>query len=151
VFVAHCLRIAVLDPQGRVRAKQSGRIRARCAVAAGTQFPCFAGFISTKVRILTQKQYKNADTDAEAALQEKLNEIQTCYEYKFIKFSETHYKDSSWPHADAVLQVVEGDEVFLMLYKELYFRQLHLRLGPNVTLEQVCVSASECECVYVSV
>jgi hypothetical protein len=37
------------------------------------------------------------------------------------------------------LQVVEGDEVFLMLYKELYFRQLHLRLGPNVTLEQVCV------------
>jgi len=68
--------------------------------------------------------------------QEKLNEIQTCYEYKFSKFSEGFYKDESWPHADAVSQLVEGDEVFLMLYKELYFRHLYSKLGPNITLEQ---------------
>ena len=68
--------------------------------------------------------------------QEKLNEIQTCYEYKFSKFSEGFYKDESWPHADAVSQLVEGDEVFLMLYKELYFRHLYAKMGPNITLEQ---------------
>ena len=68
--------------------------------------------------------------------QEKLNEIQTCYEYKFSKFSEVFYNNQAWPHADLVSQLVDGDDVFLMLYKELYFRHLHAKLGLNITIEQ---------------
>ena len=33
-------------------------------------------------------------------------------------------------------QLVDGDEVFVMLYKELYFRHLYAKLGPNITLNQ---------------
>ena len=68
--------------------------------------------------------------------QEKLNEIQTCYEYKFSKFSEVFYNNQAWPHADLVSQLVDGDDVFLMLYKELYFRHLYAKLGQNITIEQ---------------
>ena len=68
--------------------------------------------------------------------QEKLNEIQTCYEYKFSKFSEVFYNNQAWPHADLVSELVDGDDVFMMLYKELYFRHLHAKLGLNITIEQ---------------
>ena len=68
--------------------------------------------------------------------QEKLNEIQTCYEYKFSKFSEVFYNNQAWPHADLVSELVDGDDVFMMLYRELYFRHLHAKLGLNITIEQ---------------
>ena len=68
--------------------------------------------------------------------QEKLNEIHTCYEYKFSHISDHFYKDSAWPDAELVSQLVDGDEVFVMLYKELYFRHLYAKLGPNITLHQ---------------
>jgi len=68
--------------------------------------------------------------------QEKLTEIHTCYEYKFSHFSDLYYKESAWPDAELVSQLVDGDEVFVMLYKELYFRHLYAKLGPNITLNQ---------------
>jgi len=68
--------------------------------------------------------------------QEKLNEIHTCYEYKFSHISDHFYKETAWPDAELVSQLVDGDEVFVMLYKELYFRHLYAKLGPNITLHQ---------------
>mmetsp|Transcript_53369 Transcript_53369/g.130396 ORF Transcript_53369/g.130396 Transcript_53369/m.130396 type:complete len:558 (-) Transcript_53369:168-1841(-) len=67
--------------------------------------------------------------------QEKLDGIHMCYELKFARLSETFYKQQLWPHPDKVYPLVE-DDVFLMLYKELYFRHVYAKLGQTLTLDQ---------------
>lgn len=67
--------------------------------------------------------------------QQKLDDIQTCYEIKFSHISDRYFKSQPWPHPDQVYPLVE-DDVFLMLYKELYFRHLYAKLGNTLSLEQ---------------
>lgn len=67
--------------------------------------------------------------------QQKLDDIQTCYEIKFSHISDRYFKSQPWPHPDQVYPLVE-DDVFLMLYKELYFRHLYAKLGQSLSLEQ---------------
>jgi len=67
--------------------------------------------------------------------QEKLDGIHMSYQLKFASISERFYKQSTWPHPDLVYPILE-DDVFLMLYKELYFRHVYARLGQSLTLEQ---------------
>jgi len=67
--------------------------------------------------------------------QQKLEDIQTCYEIKFSHISDRYFKSQPWPHPDQVYPLVE-DDVFLMLYKELYFRHLYAKLGQTLTLDQ---------------
>uniref|UniRef100_A0A7S0N753 Eukaryotic translation initiation factor 3 subunit L n=1 Tax=Cryptomonas curvata TaxID=233186 RepID=A0A7S0N753_9CRYP len=68
--------------------------------------------------------------------QQKLDLIQACYEYKFNGISERYYKNLLWPHPDQVYPLVEQDDVFMLLYRELYFRHAHARLSSSLTLEQ---------------
>jgi translation initiation factor 3 subunit L len=67
--------------------------------------------------------------------QEKLDGIHMSYQLKFASISERFYKQTTWPHPDLVYPILE-DDVFLMLYKELYFRHVYARLGQSLTLEQ---------------
>ncbi|XP_015590764.1 eukaryotic translation initiation factor 3 subunit L [Cephus cinctus] len=62
-------------------------------------------------------------------------EIQNLYENSFPKLSEQFFDKTSWPDENAVAHIVENDQAFLILYKELYYRHIYARMqGP--TLEQ---------------
>lgn len=66
--------------------------------------------------------------------EQNVYEILQLYEVTFNKLSEDYFLQMPWPPAEAVSQYVEDDQVFLLLYKELYFRHLYAKLQP--TLEQ---------------
>ncbi|KAG8038903.1 hypothetical protein G9C98_003210 [Cotesia typhae] len=62
-------------------------------------------------------------------------EIQNLYENTFPKISEQLFEKQSWPDESEIAHIVENDTVFLILYKELYYRHIYARMqGP--TLEQ---------------
>ncbi|XP_012271766.1 eukaryotic translation initiation factor 3 subunit L [Orussus abietinus] len=62
-------------------------------------------------------------------------EIQNLYENSFPKISEQFFDKQSWPDESQIAHIVENDQVFLILYKELYYRHIYARVqGP--TLEQ---------------
>ena len=63
-----------------------------------------------------------------------VHEVHSIYEASFNKLSDRYYKASLWPPAEAVSPLVDGDEQFLLLYKELYYRHIYSRMQP--TLEQ---------------
>jgi len=65
-------------------------------------------------------------------------EINKLYEEDFNKLSEKHYKaprnkheDGRWPAVDAVKDQVSDHPLFLILYKELYYRHVYSRLQPT--------------------
>lgn len=62
-------------------------------------------------------------------------EVQNLYENSFPKLTEQYFKKESWPDENVVAQIVDNDTIFLILYKELYYRQIYAnKQGP--TLEQ---------------
>lgn len=61
-------------------------------------------------------------------------EVHSIYETSFNKLTDRYFKSSPWPPADAISPLVDGDQQFLLLYKELYYRHIYSRLLP--TLEQ---------------
>jgi len=61
-------------------------------------------------------------------------EIYSTYENTFNKITEKYFKNSPWPPAEAIAPLVHNDQLFLILYKELYFRHIYAKLQP--TLEQ---------------
>lgn len=52
-------------------------------------------------------------------------EVQNLYENTFPKLTEQYFKQESWPDESAIAHIVDNDVVFLILYKELYFRQIY--------------------------
>lgn len=44
------------------------------------------------------------------------------YSHTFPHLSERYFKGSTWPPVEAVLGLVDGDHVFGLLYKEMYYR-----------------------------
>ncbi|KCV72133.1 hypothetical protein H696_01539 [Fonticula alba] len=61
-------------------------------------------------------------------------ELQRCYTMKFSALSKRHFAKSTWPAAEEIASLVNNDEFFLILYKELYFRHIYANSQP--TLEQ---------------
>jgi translation initiation factor 3 subunit L len=61
-------------------------------------------------------------------------EVHSIYENSFNKLTDRYYKNSSWPPAEVISPLVDGDQQFLLLYKELYYRHVYAKLQP--TLEQ---------------
>jgi translation initiation factor 3 subunit L len=59
--------------------------------------------------------------------------IQNLYENTFPKLSETYFEKKEWPDENEVGELVEKDELFMTLYKELYYRHIHARIqgGPQ--------------------
>jgi len=66
--------------------------------------------------------------------EQNVYEIHNLYENSFNKLTDKHFKSSPWPSADAIKSLVdtERDGIFLMLYKELYFRHIYAKLTPTV-------------------
>jgi translation initiation factor 3 subunit L len=63
-----------------------------------------------------------------------IREIYTMYSHTFPTLSERFFKGGSWPRAESVAYLVDNDHVYLVLYKELYFRHIYASGSP--TLEQ---------------
>jgi translation initiation factor 3 subunit L len=57
-------------------------------------------------------------------------EIHQMYEGGFQRLSDRLFRDAPWPSAAAVAPYCDGDHVFLLLYRELWYRHAHARLSP---------------------
>ncbi|KAF7730167.1 hypothetical protein EC973_002775 [Apophysomyces ossiformis] len=67
-------------------------------------------------------------------LEKNVYELHNNYDNAFNKLSDKYYQKQPWPQAEAIAPLVNDDQVFLTLYRELYYRHIYARLTP--TLEQ---------------
>ncbi|EDW69075.1 eukaryotic translation initiation factor 3 subunit L [Drosophila novamexicana] len=65
-----------------------------------------------------------------------LYDIQNMYENTFPQISDHHFDKTAWPDEQEVGAIVDNDKVFLILYKELYYRHIHARIPGGPKLEQ---------------
>ncbi|KAJ3412971.1 Eukaryotic translation initiation factor 3 subunit L [Chytridiales sp. JEL 0842] len=69
----------------------------------------------------------------QAVADKSVYELHGIYENSFNKLTEKFYAKASWPSVDAVAALL-GDEdiIFLILYKELYYRHIYSKLQPSI-------------------
>jgi len=63
-------------------------------------------------------------------------EIESCYENGWNQLTERYYASEPWPDAESITHVVGNDAMFLILYKELYFRHIYARMSNGPTQDQ---------------
>ncbi|KAK9463038.1 RNA polymerase I-associated factor PAF67-domain-containing protein [Lipomyces oligophaga] len=60
-------------------------------------------------------------------------DLQGCYDNTFNKLTEKFFKTSPWPDPiEIVSPLVEGDQPFVVLYTEMYYRHIYARLQPTL-------------------
>ncbi|KAJ7705319.1 eukaryotic translation initiation factor 3 subunit 6 [Mycena rosella] len=68
----------------------------------------------------------------QAVLENNLPEITVAYESGWNKYTEKFYARTEWPEAEVIAPLVNDDPIFLILYRELYYRHVYSRLQPNI-------------------
>ncbi|KAF5354336.1 hypothetical protein D9756_007320 [Leucocoprinus leucothites] len=68
----------------------------------------------------------------QAVLENNLDEITVAYESGWNKYTEKFYARTEWPEAEIIAPLVNDDPIFLILYRELYYRHVYSRLQPNI-------------------
>ncbi|KAJ6466954.1 eukaryotic translation initiation factor 3 subunit 6 [Mycena sanguinolenta] len=68
----------------------------------------------------------------QAVLENNLPEITIAYESGWNKYTEKFYSRTEWPEAEIIAPLVNDDPIFLILYRELYYRHVYSRLQPNI-------------------
>ncbi|KAG2127991.1 RNA polymerase I-associated factor PAF67-domain-containing protein [Suillus clintonianus] len=68
----------------------------------------------------------------QAVLDNNLQEITLAYESGWTRLTEKYYAKTEWPEAETIAPLVNDDQIFLILYRELYYRHVYSRLQPNV-------------------
>lgn len=68
----------------------------------------------------------------QAVLDNNLPEITVAYESGWNRLTEKYYAKSEWPEAEIIAPLVNDDQIFLILYRELYYRHVYSRLQPNI-------------------
>jgi len=71
-----------------------------------------------------------------ALREHNVNQIQNIYETGFDRLTESIIKNRPWPAVDDVEMIVGDDQVFLMLYKELYYRHIYASVPQGPTISQ---------------
>ncbi|KAM0755841.1 eukaryotic translation initiation factor 3 subunit 6 [Meredithblackwellia eburnea MCA 4105] len=61
-----------------------------------------------------------------------LPEIQATYDQGWNRLTEKYFQKAEWPEAEIIAPLVNHDELFLTLYRELYFRHVFARLQPDL-------------------
>ncbi|KAK4689290.1 translation initiation factor 3 subunit L, partial [Tremellales sp. Uapishka_1] len=79
----------------------------------------------------------------QAILENDLPAITNMYESGWNKLTQAHYSQNEWPEAELIAPLVKNDQVFLTLYRELYFRHVYAKLHPTVddrfqSYENIC-------------
>ncbi|KAJ2485840.1 hypothetical protein IWW37_005817 [Coemansia sp. RSA 2050] len=81
--------------------------------------------IPEQVRSFLGHLYANLQSD-------KARDLTYNYEIQFPKLSDKYYAKSSWPEPQYVAALVNDDGLFLILYRELYYRHIYSRLHPSL-------------------
>ncbi|CAG8537609.1 9731_t:CDS:10 [Diversispora eburnea] len=68
-------------------------------------------------------------------LENNVYELHGIYENSFNRLTEKFYAKTPWPEADFIAPLVNDDQVFLTLYRELYFRHIYSKLTQTLTIE----------------
>ncbi|EIM83993.1 uncharacterized protein STEHIDRAFT_62056 [Stereum hirsutum FP-91666 SS1] len=68
----------------------------------------------------------------QAVLDNNLAEITVAYESGWNRLTEKYYAKTEWPEAEVIAPLVNDDQLFLILYRELYYRHVYSRLQPNI-------------------
>ncbi|OCF60998.1 eukaryotic translation initiation factor 3 subunit L [Kwoniella mangroviensis CBS 10435] len=68
----------------------------------------------------------------QAILENDLPTITNMYESGWNKLTQAHYSQNEWPEAELISPLVGNDQVFLTLYRELYFRHVYAKLQPTI-------------------
>ncbi|EIN05492.1 eukaryotic translation initiation factor 3 subunit 6 [Punctularia strigosozonata HHB-11173 SS5] len=68
----------------------------------------------------------------QAVLDNNLAEITAAYESGWNRLTEKFYAKTEWPEAEVIAPLVNDDQIFLILYRELYYRHVYSRLQPNI-------------------
>ncbi|GAA5968112.1 hypothetical protein JCM11641_003735 [Rhodosporidiobolus odoratus] len=72
-----------------------------------------------------------------------LAEIQSAYEAGWNRLTDKFFAKTEWPEAEVIAPLVNHDEIFLTLYRELYYRHIIARLQPNL---EDRIASYECYC-----
>ena len=59
-----------------------------------------------------------------------LSQLKMIYEVSLPKLTEIYYKNSSWPPVSDITPLLQHDDLFLMLYREISFQHIFRRLSP---------------------
>ncbi|KAL1920317.1 uncharacterized protein VTP21DRAFT_1463 [Calcarisporiella thermophila] len=65
-------------------------------------------------------------------LDNNVYELHGIYENTFNKLTEKFYSKQPWPEAEVIAPLVNDDQAFLTLYRELYYRHIYARLTPTL-------------------
>ncbi|XP_064594734.1 eukaryotic translation initiation factor 3 subunit L-like [Liolophura sinensis] len=68
--------------------------------------------------------------------EQNLFEIQHSYENGFNKLTDRFFKNTPWPDASVIASIVGNDYIFLILYKELFYRHIYARVPGGPTQDQ---------------
>ncbi|PCH38957.1 hypothetical protein WOLCODRAFT_110356 [Wolfiporia cocos MD-104 SS10] len=68
----------------------------------------------------------------QAVLDNNLAEITVAYESGWNRLTEKFYAKTEWPEAEVIAPLVNDDQIFLILYRELYYRHVYSRLQPDI-------------------
>uniref|UniRef100_A0A8C0LC45 Eukaryotic translation initiation factor 3 subunit L n=1 Tax=Canis lupus dingo TaxID=286419 RepID=A0A8C0LC45_CANLU len=94
-------------------------------------------FHKTVSDLIDQKVYElQASRVSSDVIDQKVYEIQDIYENSWTKLTERFFKNTPWPEAEAIAPQVGNDAVFLILYKEFYYRHIYAKVSGGPSLEQ---------------
>ncbi|KAL0077982.1 RNA polymerase I-associated factor PAF67-domain-containing protein [Phycomyces blakesleeanus] len=65
-------------------------------------------------------------------LDSNVYELHNIYDSSFNKLTDKYYTKQAWPEAEVIAPLVNDDQVFLTLYRELYYRHIYARLTPTL-------------------
>jgi len=65
----------------------------------------------------------------------KIYDIQNHYENSFPKLTEQYFEKRAWPDENEVAKAVGDDWLFLVLYKELYYRHMYAKVPQSLTTD----------------
>lgn len=100
--------------------------------AAFAQIPDVVKVVSCLKSLILISQSQFIVHFHKAVLENNLADITIAYESGWNKYTEMFYSKSEWPEAETIAPLVNDDPIFLILYRELYYRHVYSRLQPNI-------------------
>ncbi|XP_065065607.1 LOW QUALITY PROTEIN: eukaryotic translation initiation factor 3 subunit L-like [Rhopilema esculentum] len=65
-------------------------------------------------------------------MDQNVYEIQSAYDISFNGLTEIYFQKSPWPDPKYIAPLCRNDEMFIILYKELYYRHIYAKLSPSL-------------------
>mmetsp|Transcript_8543 Transcript_8543/g.24345 ORF Transcript_8543/g.24345 Transcript_8543/m.24345 type:complete len:524 (+) Transcript_8543:66-1637(+) len=62
----------------------------------------------------------------------KVSDVRNLYQKEWSAITNAYYKDTEWPRAEEVANLCDHNEVFLLCYKELYYRHIFVNGEPLI-------------------